>query len=203
MHNAIEPREEEKDIELVGAGAQQLALSEYGVLNDSMNDVQDASLRDPLLDSAFGEVTGNSISILPDFSLLKNAKQDDSMNVLVFDEDVNALEDLDDNYGSVENTDDDDMISANNVSMPYSMASRFGQDRPELAGKKHKMNNFKTFFAVIKAYCAINVLMLPMQFANGGYLLSPIMLIVACFFECLCAIKLSEIAIKYNMFSYP
>jgi amino acid permease len=65
------------------------------------------------------------------------------------------------------------------------------------------MNNFKTFFAVIKAYCAINVLMLPMQFMNGGYLLSPIMLVIACFFECLCAIKLSQIAIKYNTFSYP
>ena len=54
-----------------------------------------------------------------------------------------------------------------------------------------KMNPCQTYFALIKAYCAINVLLLPKAFKNGGYILSPIALIVSCFFESFCAIKLS------------
>ena len=54
-----------------------------------------------------------------------------------------------------------------------------------------KMTSFQAYFALLKAYCAINVLLLPKAFKNGGYLLSPIALFLACFFECTCAIKLS------------
>ena len=39
-----------------------------------------------------------------------------------------------------------------------------------------KMTNFQAFFALAKSYCAINVLLTPKQFRNGGYLLSPIAL---------------------------
>ena len=65
------------------------------------------------------------------------------------------------------------------------------------------MGTFKTFFAVLKAYCAINVLLLPCSFANGGYLLSPIAMIVACFFEALCAARLTSVAQQYEIYSYP
>ena len=61
----------------------------------------------------------------------------------------------------------------------------------------------KTFFACIKAYCAINVLLLPKSFVNGGYLLSPLSLIVATFFEALCAVRLTNVAQKYKIYSYP
>ena len=55
-----------------------------------------------------------------------------------------------------------------------------------------EMNQFQAYFALLKAYCAINVLLLPKAFRNGGYALSPLALIVACTFECTCAIKLSH-----------
>ena len=54
-----------------------------------------------------------------------------------------------------------------------------------------KMNTIQAYFALMKAYCAINVLLLPMAFRNGGWALSPCSLIVACIFEATCAIKLS------------
>ena len=44
----------------------------------------------------------------------------------------------------------------------------------------------------MKAYCAINLLLLPKSFKNGGYILSPIALIISCTFEATCAIKLSQ-----------
>ena len=65
------------------------------------------------------------------------------------------------------------------------------------------MGTFMTFFTLIKAYCAINVLLLPLSFRNGGYILSPVMMVVACFFQTLCAIRLSEVANKYKIWTYP
>ena len=65
------------------------------------------------------------------------------------------------------------------------------------------MGTFKTYFALLKAYCAINVLLLPLSFKNGGYILSPIMMVIACFFETLCAIRLSAVANKYKIWTYP
>ena len=60
-----------------------------------------------------------------------------------------------------------------------------------------KMGTFGTFFAIIKAYCAINVLLLPRSFANGGYLLSPLAMIFACVFETMCAVRLTTVAQQY------
>ena len=65
------------------------------------------------------------------------------------------------------------------------------------------MGNIQTFFAVCKSYCAINVLLLPRSFVNGGYLLSPIAMVVACFFEALCAARMTTAANKHQIFSYP
>ena len=71
--------------------------------------------------------------------------------------------------------------------------------------KQHvrKMGPITTFFAVLKAYCAINVLLLPCAFANGGYFLSPCSMFVACFFEGLCAYKLCKVGVAYSISSYP
>ena len=57
-----------------------------------------------------------------------------------------------------------------------------------------KMGTLATCFAVMKAYCAINVLLLPCSFANGGYVLSPIAMLVAVSFESLCAARLTTVA---------
>ena len=56
---------------------------------------------------------------------------------------------------------------------------------------------------MLKAYCAINVLLLPRSFVNGGYLLSPIILVVACTFEATCAVSLCQIALHYGIYDYP
>ena len=65
------------------------------------------------------------------------------------------------------------------------------------------MGTVTTFFAVLKAYCAINVLLLPCSFASGGYLLSPIAMCIACFFEGMCAFKLCKVGVQYGISSYP
>ena len=65
------------------------------------------------------------------------------------------------------------------------------------------MGTCKTFFAILKAYCAINVLLLPCSFANGGYILSPCAMVLACFFEGLCAARLTTVALQYEIYSYP
>ena len=72
-----------------------------------------------------------------------------------------------------------------------------------LKPKLRKMGPVKTFFAVIKAYCAINVLLLPRSFVNGGYLVAPLAMIVACFFESLSAARLASVAHRYDIYSYP
>ena len=65
------------------------------------------------------------------------------------------------------------------------------------------MSDTKTFFALVKAYCAINVLLLPLSFAEGGYILSPFAMAVALFFMALCAARLTSMAAEFGIYSYP
>ena len=65
------------------------------------------------------------------------------------------------------------------------------------------MGPWMTLFAIMKAYCAINVLLLPCSFVKGGWLLAPLAMITACFFETLCAYRLAEVAIATRLYSYP
>lgn len=60
-----------------------------------------------------------------------------------------------------------------------------------------------TFFAIFKAYTTLNIFSLPIGFKCGGWLFSPIVLIVACFFELTCAVKLTTAANKVQIYSYP
>ena len=76
-------------------------------------------------------------------------------------------------------------------------------DKASMIEPSRKMGTISTFFAVLKAYCAINVLLLPCSFASGGYLLSPLAMITACFFEGLCAYKLCKVGVTYGISSYP
>lgn len=66
-----------------------------------------------------------------------------------------------------------------------------------------KMGPMKTFFAIVKAYCAINVLLLPYSFAQGGYILSPCAMALSLFFEALCAARLCKVAQQLDIYSYP
>ena len=65
------------------------------------------------------------------------------------------------------------------------------------------MNRVQTFFAICKNYCAINVLLIPKSFSNGGYLLSPIALIISCFLQATCAIKLTQCGLATRRINYP
>lgn len=69
--------------------------------------------------------------------------------------------------------------------------------------KNEKMDTVQTFFAVCKCYCAINVLVTPKSFQNGGYLFTPISLIFAGSLQCLCAIKLTQCGMHLKKISYP
>jgi amino acid permease len=64
------------------------------------------------------------------------------------------------------------------------------------------MGTVATFFAVLKGYCAINVLLLPRSFVNGGFILSPAMICVSCTLEATCAVLISNIALKYGIYDY-
>ena len=68
---------------------------------------------------------------------------------------------------------------------------RIDDDHVEKRIKNEKMDSVQTFFAICKCYCAINVLVTPKSFRNGGYLFTPISLILAGALQCYCAIKLT------------
>lgn len=65
------------------------------------------------------------------------------------------------------------------------------------------MNRVQAFFAICKCYCAINVLLVPKQFANGGFVLSPTALIISSFLQGMCAIKLTQCGMATRKISYP
>ena len=60
----------------------------------------------------------------------------------------------------------------------------------------------EAYLTLIKSYCAINVLLTPKAFKNGGYLLSPIALVMSAIFQCMCAVKLTECGMKIKKCSY-
>mmetsp|Transcript_41783 Transcript_41783/g.63812 ORF Transcript_41783/g.63812 Transcript_41783/m.63812 type:complete len:148 (+) Transcript_41783:617-1060(+) len=79
-------------------------------------------------------------------------------------------------------------------------------EKGKLVTKKvrtEKMTKVQSFFATCKSYCAINVLLIPKAFQNGGYILSPIALVISGFLQLLCAIKLTECGMHVKKISYP
>lgn len=101
-------------------------------------------------------------------------------------------------YSKVISDDNDDFKtkSTSTMSAEIPATAKLGIETP-------KMGPVKTFFAIIKAYCAINILLLPYSFAKGGYILSPCAMAVAVFFEALCAARLSTVAKQFGIYSYP
>jgi len=73
----------------------------------------------------------------------------------------------------------------------------------QTTNKTKKMGTTAAFFAIMKGYCAINVLLLPLSFSKGGYILSSCAMLIALFFESMSAAKLTTIADKYKIYSYP
>ena len=64
------------------------------------------------------------------------------------------------------------------------------------------MTEFQTFAAICKGYCAINVLVLPKQFENGGWLIGLLSINLGCMFVLFCALKLVDCAQKLELRSY-
>ena len=64
------------------------------------------------------------------------------------------------------------------------------------------MGNFHTFMACCKGYCAINILILPKNFENGGWLTGILAINFGCLFVGYCALKLVECGIKVDIFNY-
>ena len=64
---------------------------------------------------------------------------------------------------------------------------------PENSNKK--MSDFYCFMAICKGYCAINILILPKNFSNGGWLVGILAINFAMVFVTVTALKLIECGI--------
>lgn len=71
-----------------------------------------------------------------------------------------------------------------------------------IQARTRKLSLFETYIALIKGYCATVILTLPRAFLNGGYMLSPVLMIVAATLTTLCVKQLVQTGIKYNIYCY-
>ena len=56
--------------------------------------------------------------------------------------------------------------------------------------------------AMIKGYCAINILVLPKQFDNGGWLVGFLSILLGSMFVLVCALKLVQSGMVLKEFTY-
>ena len=73
----------------------------------------------------------------------------------------------------------------------------------ESTGDEEKMSKLPAFMAVCKGFCAINILILPKQFDNGGWLIGIVSICVAAAFVTMCALKLIKCGEKIGVYTYP
>ena len=73
-----------------------------------------------------------------------------------------------------------------------------GRNKQDMPKIKAKMTPVQTYFAICKGYCAINILILPKQFDNGGWLVGILSINIASLFVYLCANKIVQCAIKID-----
>jgi len=64
------------------------------------------------------------------------------------------------------------------------------------------MSEFESFVAICKGYCAINILILPKNFENGGWVIGVLSINIGCCFVLYCAQKLVKCGIKINSYSF-
>jgi len=65
-----------------------------------------------------------------------------------------------------------------------------------------KLNAFETYVALIKGYCALMILVLPKSFESGGYLFSPIVLVLSALVQMISATKLVRTGLHLGLTSY-
>ena len=71
-----------------------------------------------------------------------------------------------------------------------------------ITNRDEGISSFKIFMMLIKGYCAMVILILPKSFENGGYIASPLTLIMSAVVSCICALKLAKVGIKTNIYDY-
>ena len=62
--------------------------------------------------------------------------------------------------------------------------------------------SFSAYLAFCKGYCAINVLVLPIQVSKGGWAMGLVCLTVGSFLVTVCAVKLVRAGVKTNRYAY-
>jgi amino acid permease len=65
-----------------------------------------------------------------------------------------------------------------------------------------KLNQFETYIALIKGYCAILILFLPGAYMQGGYVTSTVLMIVSAIVTTVCVSKLVRVGLIFNLYSY-
>ena len=71
------------------------------------------------------------------------------------------------------------------------------------AQKVKKLTNFETYIALIKGYCVLSVLLVPKAFSNGGWGISAIFMVMSGGLSCLACLKLVDVGLQLNLYSYP
>jgi len=69
-------------------------------------------------------------------------------------------------------------------------------------GERKKMTAFETYVALIKGYCALMILVLPKSFTHGGYVFSPICLLLSATIQVVAGIKLVNTGQSLGLTSY-
>jgi len=64
------------------------------------------------------------------------------------------------------------------------------------------MNDFAVFIALCKSYCAINILILPKNFENGGWSIGCLAITFGGMFVAYCAQKLVQCAFEIKKYDY-
>lgn len=77
----------------------------------------------------------------------------------------------------------------------YDLSQKSSQMMTQREGKK-LMTDFQVFMSVCKGYCAINILVLPKNFENGGWIVGVVSMILAGLLIYVCARKLVQCAQK-------
>ena len=68
--------------------------------------------------------------------------------------------------------------------------------------KRTRMNACMTYFAIMNGYTTMSLFTLPIGFKYGGWIFSPIVLLVACFVETFAAVRLIQAARVAKIYSY-
>ena len=68
--------------------------------------------------------------------------------------------------------------------------------------KKPTMTAAQSFISILKAYCSLMILILPRSFERGGYVLSPLAMIMSASIQCISAVKLVNVANHFGIMSY-